>query len=318
MPRARKSLVCVADTPFYLVTSRCVRRAYLCGLDRLTGKSFEHRRQWIEDRIRVLASLFCVDICAYAVMSNHYHIVVRLSPSDAEAWTDDEVLDRWTTLYRGPVLIQRYRSGEPLSRAEHDSVASMTAVFRARLASLSWFMKCLNEPIARFANQEDGCTGHFWEARFHSQALRTGRAVVAAMAYVDLNPVRAGIAKTPETSDHTSIKVRIRGDDLRGRVTDSTSRAGTIRRCRYPTKPLLELDDDDRKRLCAQALPIRKIEYFKLVDIAGRTIADGKPGRIDPTLAPILQRLGLDTVGWLQASASFRGRYRSGDVRTAI
>ena len=160
MPRARKHLVCVADTPYYHVTSRCVRRAFLCGIDQHTGKSYEHRRTWIEDRICVLSSLFSIDLCAYAVMSNHYHLVVKLNPDEPAAWSDDEVLQRWTALFRGPLLVQRYRAGESLSSAEQDTVRSITAVYRDRLGSLSWFMKCLNEPIARQANAEDGCTGH--------------------------------------------------------------------------------------------------------------------------------------------------------------
>jgi hypothetical protein len=165
MPRARKHLVCVADTPYYHVYSRCVRRAFLCGIDSHSGKSYEHRRGWIEDRLRVLSSLFSIELCAYAVMSNHYHLVVKLNPDESDGWSDDEVLQRWTTLFRGPLLVQRHRAGAPLSSAEQDTVRAIAAVYRSRLGSLSWFMKCLNEPIARQANAEDGCTGHFWAAR---------------------------------------------------------------------------------------------------------------------------------------------------------
>jgi len=168
MPRARKHLVSVSDTPYYHVTSRCVRRAFLCGTDRYSGRSYEHRRQWIEDRVRILSSLFSIELCAYAIMSNHYHLVVRLNPDEAATWSDDDVLEHWTALFRGPLLVQRHRAGEPLSAAELDTLRSIIAVYRRRLSSLSWFMKCLNEPIARKANREDGCTGHFWEARFHS------------------------------------------------------------------------------------------------------------------------------------------------------
>jgi hypothetical protein len=82
-------------------------------------------------------------------------------------------------------------------------------IYRKRLTSVSWFMKCLNEPIARAANKEISCTGHFWESRFKSQALLSEEALLSCMAYVDLNPVRANIAATPEASEHTSIKERL-------------------------------------------------------------------------------------------------------------
>jgi REP element-mobilizing transposase RayT len=181
MTRARKHLVCAADTPYYHITSRCVRRAFLCGEDRYSGRSYEHRRDWIEARIRLLSSLFCIDVCAYAVMSNHYHLVVKLDPEQASHWSDDEVLRRWTSLFKGTLLVQRHLAEAHLSLAEQDSLRSTMVIYRQRLSSLSWFMKCLNEPIARQANAEDGCSGHFWEARFHSQALVTERALLCLM-----------------------------------------------------------------------------------------------------------------------------------------
>jgi len=91
MPRPRKALVSIDDTPYYHVVSRCVRRAYLCGVDKETGQSYEHRRQWVEERIRLLSSLFSIDICAYAVMSNHLHIVVKLNPNEQSSWSDEAV-----------------------------------------------------------------------------------------------------------------------------------------------------------------------------------------------------------------------------------
>ena len=168
MARARKHLVCVSDTPYYHISSRCVRRAFLCGFDNHTGKSYEHRRSWIETRIRLLSSLFSIHVCAYAVMSNHYHLVVKLDPQRSEDWSEKEVFDRWTALFKGPLLVRRFLAGESLAEVEHETLASIAVVYRQRLGNLSWFMKCLNEPIARQANAEDKVTGHFWEARFHS------------------------------------------------------------------------------------------------------------------------------------------------------
>jgi len=301
MPRARKHLVCLDTTPYYHVVSRCVRRAFLCGEDRVTGKSFEHRRGWIEDRVRLLSSIFCVDVAAYAIMSNHYHLVVKLVPDRAANWSDHEVLERWAALYRGPLLMQRHREGETLSAAEHDSLASIARVFRKRLMSLSWFMKCLNEPIARQANREDGCTGHFWEARFHSQALTSDRAVLAAMAYVDLNPVRAGIAETPENSEFTSFRARLDEEAI-----------GVRRRHRH-TRPLLPFADVGGP----DSLPVRQQEYLALVDVAGRTAQHGKARRISARLKPILARLGLSQKEWVTSATQFRQTFRRGDLIAA-
>ncbi|MCH8499620.1 MAG: transposase, partial [Marinobacter sp.] len=176
MTRPRDQLVSITDTPYYHIVSRCVRRTFLCGYDRQTGKSYEHRRQWIEERIRLLSSIFTIDLCAYAVMSNHYHLVIKLCPEQAEDWDRDEVLERWCCLFKGSRLVQRYLAGERLGEAEDNAVEEVVQVYRKRLCSLSWFMKCLNESIARDANREDACTGHFWESRFKSQALLTEQA----------------------------------------------------------------------------------------------------------------------------------------------
>jgi REP element-mobilizing transposase RayT len=321
MPTARKHLVCVADTPYYHVYSRCVRRAFLCGVDRHTGKSYEHRRAWVEDRLRVLSSLFSIDLCAYAVMSNHYHLVVKLNPGESAKWTDDEVLQRWTSLFRGPLLVQRYRAGETLNSAELDTVREIAAVYRWRLGSLSWFMKCLNEAIARQANAEDRCSGHFWEARFCSQPLRSEQALLAAMAYVDLNPVRARLAKTPEASEYTSIRARLQNDRQASTETAPVTRMlgrGELHHFELPIRPLLGFASTTERTggmNTADTLPVREADYLQLVDQTGRLIIDGKRGRLDPSLAPILDRMGLSTTQWVWASTNFSKHYRSGTLR---
>ncbi|AHF05104.1 hypothetical protein MARPU_15575 [Marichromatium purpuratum 984] len=217
MTRPRASLVSLSDTPWYHVVTRCVRRAYLCGFDRLTGRSFEHRRGWVELRLRQLAGVFAIDVAAYAVMSNHVHLVVRLDAERASQWSDEEVLRRWRCLFRGPVVVKRFLSPATragMTEAELEVIAGLIATYRARLADLSWFMRVLNESIARAANREDGVRGRFWEGRFRSQAILDETALLAVMAYVDLNPIRAGIAETPEASAHTGIAARIA--DLQG------------------------------------------------------------------------------------------------------
>jgi REP element-mobilizing transposase RayT len=156
-----------------------------------------------------LAQVFAMDLCAYAVMSNHVHVVLHIALARANRWSDLEVCVRWHRLFNGTSLSQKLVRGEQLQEFELPVLARLVQEWRSRLASISWFMKCLNEPLARLANEEDGCTGKFWESRFKSQALLDEKALAACLAYVDLNPVRAGIAETPEASEHTSIRRRI-------------------------------------------------------------------------------------------------------------
>src|SRR5690606_37486496 len=209
MTRARRELVSLDATPYYHCISRCERRAFLCGKDHASGRDFSHRRAWIVSRIKQLATVFAIDVAAYAVMSNHSHVVLRVDAERAGAWSREEVIDRWRTLFAGPLLVQRLVAGESLHDAELAAVDSVVQTWRSRLADISWFMRCLNEYVARLANAEDGCTGRFWEGRFRCQALLDDTALLSCMAYVDLNPIRAGLANTPESSDFTSIQERL-------------------------------------------------------------------------------------------------------------
>lgn len=208
MTTARSDLIAPGAAGSFHCVQRCVRRAFLCGEDRCTGKSFEHRKDWIEHRLLLLANCFAIAIHAYAVMSNHLHVVVQFDPAWQAGWSDAEVADRWVKLYPPREASEAARAHKrDLLLQQPDRLA----VLRTRLADLSWFMKCLAEPIARSANTEDSCKGRFWEGRFKAQLLCDERALLAAMAYVDLNPVRAGMARTLVGSDHTSIHGRLIG-----------------------------------------------------------------------------------------------------------
>jgi REP element-mobilizing transposase RayT len=297
MTRPRKALISLADTPYYHITSRCVRRAFLCGVDHYSGNNYEHRRQWVVDRVRLLSSLFAIDVCAYAVMSNHYHLVLKLCPEQLEELNDDEVMDRWCAMFKGPLLVQRYRDGENLKPFERSTVSDIVNVWRSKLASISWFMRCLNQPIARQANREDKCTGKFWESRFTSQALKSEEALLSCMAYVDLNPVRAGIADRPETSSHTSIRERLQPEfDLQQAIDDQTE-CGDLLDFQAPLKPLLRFE----KRLVNKpqtGILFNFEEYLVLIDWTGRVIRSDKRGHIDNALPPILNRLQITPDQW--------------------
>jgi REP element-mobilizing transposase RayT len=304
MTRPRKELISLADTPYYHITSRCVRRAYLCGVDHYSGQNYEHRRQWVVDRIRLLSSLFAIDVCAYAVMSNHYHLVVKVCPEQLIDLSDKEIMNRWCALFKGPLLIQRYRSGEALTPFEQSTVSDIVNVWRSKLASISWFMRCLNQPIARQANIEDKCTGKFWESRFTSQALKTEEALLSCMAYVDLNPVRAGIAARPETSSYTSIRERIQPEFSLQKAVKDQAQCGDLLEFNAPLKLLLPFDGE-RRNETQTGIRFNFQEYLKLVDWTGRIIRNDKRGQIDNTLPPILDRLQITSDQWRLNATQF-------------
>jgi len=308
MTRPRKELVSSIDTPYYHVVSRCVRRSFLCGTDQVSGKNYEHRKQWIEDRIRILSSIFSIDICAYAVMSNHYHIVVKLCPEQSERWSNEEVIKHWTSIFKGPLLIQRWQAGEELFTAELNTVSDLLEIYKQRLSSLSWFMKCLNEPIARQANQEDHCTGHFWESRFRSQALLTEETLLSCMAYVDLNPVRAGMAATPEQSDHTSIKQRLKPDINLTEAIKNQQEQQSLQQFDLALKPLVAFEGNANNHQQAGIL-FSLSDYLCLLDMTGRMIREDKRGAIKESLPPILERLQIDQQEWLINATQFETRY---------
>jgi REP element-mobilizing transposase RayT len=240
----------------------------LCGSDPSTGFNFAHRRQWIVDRIKLLCSVFAIDLYAYAIMSNHYHIVVKIDAERVSQWPDEEIARRWMQVFPGNRLMQQYLMNTDLTRDELKGVEALFVTWRERLCDLSWFMRCLNEPIARMANAEDDCTGRFWEGRFKSQALLDESALLACMAYVDLNPIRAAIARTPEQSDYTSVQERIEQPESES-LEGFTEQAGNT-------------------------IPCSLKDYLELVDWGGREIKHNKRGYIPANAPPILVRLRMD------------------------
>lgn len=271
MTQARSDTVAKGQPAIYHCVTRCVRRAWLCGVDPLTGVDHEQRKQAVEARIKQLGEIFAVGVYAYAVMSNHLHVVLAVEPQAAAQWTNGEVAERWLRLF--PV-----READRQEARRFTLLASIS-VYRDRLSDLSWFMKCLDEHIARRANAEDGITGRFWEGRFKCQLLTDERALAAAMAYVDLNPVRAGIASNIDDAEHTSVQARAKAL----RDAPETANEGL--------RPIFGLS-------VMRRLPFSAAQYVELVDYTGRQIRQAKYGAIVESAPPALRRLGLELDHW--------------------
>lgn len=288
MPRA--SIVSLEETQWYHCVSRCVRRAFLCGKDESTGKDFSHRRVWIAERIKVLSEVFCIDVAGYAVMSNHYHVVVYIDREKALSLSKKEVLERWCRIFRGDEIVRKYLNNEEMSPGEEAALEKEVEDIRERLYSLSWYMRCLNEYVARLANKEDGVKGRFWEGRYKSQALLDEKALLAALAYVDLNPVRAGIAKLPEESEFTSIHDRLeakkKGEDPPKRLMPFSGEGGEASGASY-------------------GIPYGFDDYLELVDWTAKHIRKDGRGYVDEKVPSILVRLGLEPEGFLEFAGSF-------------
>ena len=297
MPRPRNTQISIEDTLFYHCCSRTVRQAFIAGVDDFTGKSYEHRRGWIETQILNLAGVFAIDVSAYAVMSNHLHLVLRIDIELANRWSDKEVVGQWHQIFKGTELSQQFAQGEVIEAYQVSQLKHLIAQYRSRLSDISWFMRCLNEPIARMANKEDNCTGHFWEGRFKSQALLDETAVLACMAYVELNPIRAKMANTPETSDYTSLKIRVKAA-LKGQ---------------QPAK-LLPFIGDERLNQ-SKGINFSLEDYLELVDATGRIIRDDKRGAIPSSASKILTRLNISADNWIKLTSEF-GKLFHGPVGT--
>ena len=280
-----------------------MRRAFLCGTDKLTGQNFDHRKAWLVERFKALTEVFAIQICSYAVLDNHYHLVLHLHEDAVSTWSDEEVVRRWGMIFPN--------DAEKLGLLQKNGLSSLRlqetlTKWKERLKSISWFMRCLNEPLARLSNKEDDCTGRFWEGRFRIQALLDDAAVLTAMAYVDLNPIRAGIASTLEESTFTSVCERIQAVKKHKSLNNakkSVSSEKIIKICdtqKQPSRlmPFSVSPKKDAKHL-HPIIDFKLSDYLELVDMTGRIMRDDKKGYIPPTVRPILNRLNLTSEGWL-------------------
>jgi hypothetical protein len=258
---------------------------------------------------------------------------------------------RWWNLFPQ----RRLKDGSPAEPTESElnhirNDASGLKEKRRRLSNVSWFMKCLSEPIAKRGNREEEVSGHFWEARFKVQPLLDEMAIAACMAYVDLNPIRAGIALTPETSDFTSVQERIvdafgecsvgsfqcsedaeeapssglsatlspgagekgRGGDAMDQEIEHGKHAGWLAPVALdpPCEKVREIQST-RRASNKGCLPMTLDQYLKLLDWTGRQLRKDKAGKIPAEFNPILERLDCSAESWLDLVQNFRKRFRT-------
>ena len=235
----------------------------------------------------------------------------------AKSWTTEEIVERWHQLFNGTLLTQRFSRRERLCPVECEAVDIIAKKWRSRLMSLSWYMRVLNESTARQANEEDYCTGRFWgrfsapcksgihhvhvnKGRFKSQGLLDESALISCMAYVDLNPVRAKMAKTPEESDHTSIQKRI------AHTVEAAEEEIPISQ----PEMLMDFMGNPREPM-PHGLPFHFKDYLELVDWTGRIVSKNKRGFIPDDLPPIFERLAINSKHWVILAQKFESRFKS-------
>jgi REP element-mobilizing transposase RayT len=299
MAIARRHLVDLSVTRWYHCITRCVRSAFLLG------ESPFDRKQWIEQRLQELADIFAVAVGGFTVLDNHLHLLVRLDPDVAAGWSDEEVVRRWGRLFppRGKSRQQLPASNDWVQERLKD--ARWVATARARLQNLGWFMKCLKEPLSRLANKQDQTRGAFFEGRFKSIAILDEESLLATCAYIDLNPVAAGIVAVPEASPHTSIKTRVEHATEQRRTADlRAAEHGSVAGSRVAggiEESLWLCPIEDRRRFDSKREGMLEGfslgSYLLLVDYTGRLFRQGK-ATISRELAGILARLGSSAESW--------------------
>lgn len=305
----RSKVVRSGEIGVYHCVSRCVRRAFLCGYDSYTGRDYGHRRGWVRQRVRDLSRNFAVDVFAYAIMSNHSHLVLRNRPDLAAQWSLREVAERWCRVFPGA-----HREGEKGWEIRVEDLLRDRAALekrRRRLADVSWYMRCLNEWIARRANGEDKCTGRFWEGRFRCQALVDEGAVLACMIYVDLNPVRAALATGLEDSWFTSVYDRLRAARASHRLAamdrkggaDTTGKWQSVEEERRAVREAEWLEPLGQTECPALQLDLE--HYLNLAEwTAG--VLPGNPAAFPcESVESLLDRFQLDAERWAENVASY-------------
>ena len=287
------------------ICARVVRRCFLLGFDSVSGKNFDHRKIWIEDQLKLLASHCGIDLLGFAILSNHFHLILRSRPDVVATWDDTEVARRWLMLC--PKRKKSDRSPEVPNEFELNSIRNdplKLATIRTRLSDVAWWMRLLCQNIGTRANKDDKEVGKFFQGRYRSVRILDEATLLACVAYVDLNPIRAAMVETLEQSDFTSAQRRIQS-----LVADASEPSLTP--SQTPDSFLAPLSIDEKKDAlgpCASTttkrcsdkgfLAIPKRDYLELLDATARIVRLDKSGATPSDLPPIFERLKLDVGNW--------------------
>jgi REP element-mobilizing transposase RayT len=313
MTQPRKKQICLEQTHFYHCISRCVRGFFYCGHNRLTNADCSHRKDWIESRMKKLASVYAIDISAFAIMDNHYHLVLYVNSNQAQSWTDAEVVNRWSLIHKVDDKIIQASQGKVSDEAALLMASKIITEYRERLMSISWFMKELNEYIAKRANQEDNQSGHFWQARFKCQALLDMPAILACMVYVDLNPIRAKMADNLKTSDYTSIQQRLGIEPQRHQTNcddeNEESKQEQDPLHHLPYAPLQKFAGSSHKDNNRDEIQFELLNYIHLVDWTSRQIRPDKSGHVASSTPAILNQLNITEENWLEFTSHIESSF---------
>ena len=310
--------------------ARTNRRCFLLGDDLLTGKNFDHRKQWIEDKLQQLAASFGIDLLAFSCLSNHFHLVLRSRPDVVATWDDTEVARRWWSLCPQRKIkskIEGDKSWVPAEPTEWDlnSIRNdpvKLAEVRSRLSDISWWMRLLCQTIALRANGEEGKgLGRFWQSRFKAVRILDEESLLACAAYVDLNPIRAALAETVEMSDYTSAQRRIAALKERMEANSDSNPATNARRADSFLSPISidergdpmdSLPNRSRERCSDKGfLAMADAEYLAILDWLARDTDAGKRGQTSAEAPPVLERLGIDAVEWSKMVKDFGRTFKN-------
>jgi REP element-mobilizing transposase RayT len=326
------------------VMNRTVRRCFLMGDDPVSGKNFDHRKDWMEDQLEIQARYFGIDLICYALMSNHFHLILRSRPDVVATWDDTEVARRWLMLCpkRKPSKrngSKNANSEEPASkgeakeaRAPEPTQAEINAIvndpvelqeLRSRLSDISWWMRLLSQKIGSRANRDDNEVGKFWQSRFKGVKLLDEASILACAAYVDLNPIRAAIAENLEGSLYTSAQQRVlqlqshvgKKERVKGKSSERGNQRSVLKSIAGALCPvgLTEgrsgvgacVNTEGRRASDKGFLRLSTAEYLELLDWTARKLKTGKRGATPKCVPPLFERLGIDERTWLELTRDF-------------